>query len=66
MKHRNSFMNPTLLCGFLIFAFHFSKDGVRWFWTGLEIVPIFLGICTLGFAFLWILEAKNKLKKHKG
>jgi len=66
MKKRNSFMNATLLCSFFIIAFHFDKDGIRWFWTGQEMVPLILGISALIFGIFWFLESRIKTKKDQG
>lgn len=63
MRKRNSFMSATLMFSFFIIAFHFDKDGVQWFWTGKEIVPLILGISAIVFGILWFLEYKNKTKK---
>ena len=59
MRKRNLFMSATLMCGFFIVAFHFDKNGIQWFWTGMEIVPLILGISTIVFGVLWFLESKK-------
>jgi len=65
MKRRNLFMSATLMLSFLIIAFKFNKDGIKWFWSGQEIVPIILGISAIIFGSLWLLENKKiKLKNE--
>ncbi len=63
MRKRNLFMSATLMCSFFIIAFHFDQDGVQWFWTGMEIVPLILGISAIAMGILWFLASKNKTKK---
>ena len=58
-------MSATLMCSFFIIAFHFDKDGIRWFWVGQEIVPLLLGISALIFGGFWFSQSKNKTTKVK-
>ena len=66
MRKRNLFMGATLMSGFFIFAFRFDKNSIQWLWTGMEIVPLILGISAIVFGILWFLESKNKTKKVEG
>ena len=62
MKKRKGFMSAALMCGFLIFAFKFGPEGIKWFWTGQEMVPIILGVSSLIFGSLWFYSyIKNKI-----
>ncbi len=61
-RRKNLWMSVTLMCGFLTIFFQFNKDGIKWFWTGQEIVPIVLLISTLIFGILWFKEYK-KIRK---
>jgi hypothetical protein len=59
-KRRNLWMSATLMCSFFIVAFKFGSEGINWFWTGQEIVPVILGISAIIFGLLWFLEATKK------
>ena len=63
MKKKNSFMSATLMCCFLIIAFHFNKNGIQWFWTGQEMVPLILGISALIFGTFWFFTSKSRTNK---
>ena len=65
-KKRNIWLSAAIMCAFLIISFQFDKDGIRWFWTGQEIVPIVLGLSSLIFGIFWFLEYKNKTKNVEG
>lgn len=53
MKKGKGFMNAALMCFFFIFAFIFGTNGVTWFWNGMEMVPIILGISAMIFGSFW-------------
>ena len=63
MRRRNLFMSLTLMFSFLVIAFKFSKEGLEWFWTGMESVPIVLGISAIIFAILWFVVSKSMKKE---
>lgn len=62
MRKRNLFMSATLMCGAFMFAFRFDEGSTQWFWTGMEIVPLILGVSAIIFGILWFLESKNMTK----
>ena len=62
MKKGKGFMSAALMCVFLIFAFKFGPEGIKWFWTGQEMVPIVLGLSSLIFGSFWFYSyIKNKI-----
>ena len=62
MKKGKGFMSAALMCGFLIFAFKFGPEGIEWFWTEKEMVPIILGVSSLIFGSFYVYSyIKNKI-----
>ena len=59
MKKKNRFMSATLMCSFLIIAFQVDQEGIKWFRTGQEIVPIILGLSTMIFGSLWFFDSQK-------
>ena len=53
MKKGNGFMSATLMCFFFIFAFNFGPEGINWFWSGQEMVPVILAISAIIFGIFW-------------
>ena len=53
---KNRLMSPTLLSFFMIFAFKFESNGIKWFWEGKETVPLILIITTLILSVLWLVD----------
>jgi hypothetical protein len=53
MKKSKGFMSAALICFFYIFAFKFGPEGIKWFWSGQEMVPIILGVSTIIFGSFW-------------
>ena len=62
MKKGKGFMSAALMCGIFVFAFKFGPEGIKWFWTGQEMVPIVLGLSSLIFGSFWFYSyIKNKI-----